>query len=168
MCYDFLSMHKGGVTLQGDTKIIEALNEVLAGELTAINQYFLHARMLKNWGYEKLADKAWQESVEEMKHAEKLTDRILFLEGLPNLQRLNKLSIGESVKEQLDCDLKLELENIPRVKGAIQMCFESADHATRELLEHILVDEEEHVDWLEAQLGKIKEMGLENYLTTVV
>ena len=150
--------------MKGDSKVIECLNAVLTGELTAINQYFLHSRMCKDWGYKTLADTIWEESIDEMKHAQKLTDRILFLEGLPNLQKLGKLNIGENVEEQLKADLQLEYENIPNVKKGIAMCLETADHATREILEHILVDEEEHVDWLESQLHMIKEMGIENYL----
>lgn len=150
--------------MKGDKKIIEALNDILTGELTAINQYFLHARMTQSWGYKKLGDKIWHESIDEMKHAQTLTDRILFLEGLPNLQKLGKLSIGETVPEILDCDLKLEFENIPKVRAGIKLCNDLGDHVTRELLEHILVDEESHVDWLEAQLQIVKDVGIENYL----
>jgi len=150
--------------MKGDPKVIEILNEVLTGELTAINQYFLHARMCKSWGYDKLADKVHKESIDEMKHASALTDRILFLEGLPNLQRLGKLKIGETVPEQLESDLALENEAIPRLRKGIKICLEAADHGSRELLEHILVSEEEHTDWLEAQIGLIKEMGKDHYL----
>lgn len=150
--------------MKGDPKIIEALNEILTGELTAINQYFLHARMTKNWGYEQIAEKIYKESIEEMKHAQVLTDRILFLEGIPNLQKLGKLNIGETVIEQFESDLKMEFQAIDRLKPAIKICFETADHGSRELLEQILIDEEQHVDWLEAQLGLIKEIGRENYL----
>lgn len=150
--------------MKGDSKVIEILNNILTAELTAINQYFLHARMTNSWGYEVLGKKIWEESIDEMKHAQKITDRILFLEGLPNLQKLGKLNIGENVAEILKSDLELEFFNIPQIKTGIKICLEAADHASRELLEHILVDEEQHVDWLEAQLGMIKDMGIENYL----
>ncbi len=150
--------------MKGDAKVIEALNEILTGELTAINQYFLHARMCKNWGYERLADKVWKESIDEMKHAQILTDRILFLEGVPNLQRLFKLNIGETVVEQLKSDLALEMEAIPRLKTAIKLCETAGDHGTRDLLEKILVSEEEHTDWLETQLSLVKDLGKEHYL----
>lgn len=151
--------------MKGDPKVIEALNDILAGELTAINQYFLHARMCKNWGYEKIAGKVYSESIEEMKHASKLTDRILLIEGVPNLQKLGKLNIGENIKEQLVSDLKLEEEAATKLKSAIKLCFEAHDHTSRELLEDILSDEEEHIDWIESQLGLIEDMGLENYLS---
>ncbi|MBM4253621.1 MAG: bacterioferritin [Deltaproteobacteria bacterium] len=150
--------------MKGDSKVIDALNEILTGELTAINQYFLHARMCKNWGYERIAAKVWAESIDEMKHAQALTDRILFLEGLPNLQKLGKLNIGETVEEQFQADLALEFQAMTNLKAAIKVCFEAADHTTRELFEHILADEEAHVDWLEAQLGLIKDLGRTAYL----
>jgi bacterioferritin len=150
--------------MKGDPKVIDALNEILTGELTAINQYFLHARMCKNWGYERIAHTVYKESIDEMKHAQDLTDRILFLEGLPNLQKLGKLNIGETVPEQLDSDLKLEYQALDRLKAAIKICFDAADHASRELFEHILEDEEKHIDWLETQLGLIKELGAQHYL----
>lgn len=150
--------------MKGDPKVIEALNEVLTGELTAINQYFLHARMSKNWGYDRIAQYVWKESIEEMKHAQDLVDRILFLEGIPNLQKLGKLNIGETVPEQLEADLKLEYEAVARLKAAIKTTFEAADHTSRELFEHILEDEEKHIDWIEAQLGQIKELGKELWL----
>lgn len=150
--------------MKGDQKVINALNEILLGELTAINQYFLHARMCKDWGYERIAEKVYKESIEEMKHAQDLTDRILFLDGLPNLQKLGKLNIGETIPEQYEADLKLEMEARDNLKSAIKTCFDSPDHVSRELLEHILTDEEEHIDWLEAQLGLIKEVGTEAYL----
>ena len=140
-------------------------SEILEGELTAINQYFLHARMSKNWGYEKIAEKVYKESIDEMRHASKLTDRVLLLEGIPNLQKLGKLNIGENIKEQLESDLRLEEEAVQKLRKAVDLCFEHHDHTSRELLEHILADEEEHIDWLEAQLGMIKEMGYENYLS---
>ena len=150
--------------MKGDAKVIEALNEILTGELTAINQYFLHARMCKNWGFERIAAKVWKESVDEMKHAQTLTDRILFLEGVPNLQRLGKINIGETVPEQFESDLQLEHSALTNLKAAIKTCFEVADHTTRQLFEEILEDEEEHVDWLETQLGLIKDLGRETYL----
>jgi len=150
--------------MKGDAKVIEALNEILSGELTAINQYFLHARMCKNWGFDRLADKVWKESIDEMKHAQTLTDRILFLEGVPNLQRLFKLNIGETVVEQLKADLALEMEAIPRLKTAIKLCDAVHDHGTRDMLEKILVSEEEHTDWLETQLSLVNDLGKEHYL----
>lgn len=150
--------------MRGDAEVIKILNEILVGELTAINQYFLHARMTKNWGYERLAKVIWDESIEEMKHAQDLTDRVLFLEGIPNLQKLNPLNIGETVPEQLKADLIVEQEAIPRLKTAIKLCYEKGDHGTRELLEHILTDEENHVDWIEAQLQMIQDVGIQNYL----
>ena len=149
-------------------EIIEALNKVLTNELTAINQYFLHARMCKDWGYEKLASKIHAESIDEMKHASQLVDRILYLDGIPNLQRLGKLNIGENVKEQLKADLELENTAIPDLRDGIEACFKHNDHGTRELLEHILTSEEEHVDWIESQMHQIEELGYNNYLTTVV
>ena len=150
--------------MKGDPKVIEALNLILTGELTAINQYFLHARMLKNWGYERIGNIVHKESIDEMKHAQALTDRVLFLEGIPNLQKLGKLNIGETVPEQFEADLKLEHEAMTNLKAAIKICFEATDHTTRELFEHILEDEEKHVDWLETQLGLIKDLGKEVYL----
>lgn len=150
--------------MKGDPKVIEALNEILTGELTAINQYFLHARMCKNWGFERIAEKVHKESIDEMKHAQSLTDRILFLDGYPNLQKLGKLSIGETVPEQFESDLKLEFEAVKNLRAAIKVCFDAADHTTRELFEHILEEEESHIDWLETQLGLIKEVGKDHYL----
>jgi bacterioferritin len=150
--------------MKGDPKIIASLNEILMGELTAINQYFLHAKMCKNWGFHKIGDKVYKESIDEMKHASILTDRILFLEGMPNLQKLGKLRIGETVKEQLESDLALENEAIPRLRTAIELTYDASDHGTRDLLEKILVSEEEHADWLETQLSVIKDIGLPNYL----
>lgn len=153
-----------GVPMKGDPEVIKVLNEVLTGELTAINQYFLHAAMCKDWGYSKLAAKVHAESIDEMKHAQVLTDRVLFLDGVPNLQKLDKLHIGESVPEQFQSDLELEHRALERLRRAIDVCFTAKDHASRELLEGILESEEEHVDWLEAQLGMIEDMGKENYL----
>ncbi len=150
--------------MKGDPKVIEALNLILTGELTAINQYFLHARMCKNWGYERIANIVHKESIDEMKHAQTLTDRVLFLDGIPNLQKLGKLNIGETIPEQFSSDLRLEHEALTNLKAAIKICYEAADHTSRELLEHILEEEENHIDWLETQLGLIKEVGKENYL----
>lgn len=150
--------------MKGDAQVLDLLNEVLTGELTAINQYFLHARMCADWGYKRIADYAQKESIEEMKHAQTLIDRILFLDGLPNLQKLGKLNIGETIPEQFAADLALEMEAIARLKTGVSLCYEKSDHTSREILETILADEEEHVDWLEAQLGMIKDVGKENYL----
>lgn len=150
--------------MKGNADVIKALNEVLTGELTAINQYFLHARMCKNWGYEKLAQKVHEESIDEMKHAQTLTDRVLFLEGIPNLQKLGTLNIGETVPEQLRSDLELEIAAVERLRRGIAVCWKAEDHASREILETILAAEEEHMDWLEAQLGIIDDVGKENYL----
>jgi bacterioferritin len=150
--------------MQGDAKVIENLNAVLKNELTAINQYFLHSRMLANWGVSKLAKKEYEESVDEMKHADMLIERILFLEGLPNLQDLGKLRIAESVEEVLDCDLALEMDAMPLLKDAIAHCETVRDYVSRELFEHILESEEEHVDWLETQKGVIERIGLERFI----
>ena len=137
---------------------------MLTGELTAINQYFLHARMCKSWGYERIAQKIYKESIDEMKHAQSLMDRILFLEGLPNVQKLGTLHIGESIEEQLKNDLALELQAIPRLRNGIELCTELSDHTTRDLFEKILESEEEHVDWLEAQLTLMDQVGKQNYM----
>lgn len=150
--------------MKGDAKVIQILNDVLVGELTAINQYFLHARMCKAMGYEKLAKVIHKESIDEMKHASDLTDRVLFLEGVPNFQKLGRLHIGETVPEQIKSDLALEHEAIARLRDGIKICNEANDFTTRELLEHILEDEERHVDWLEAQQSLMKQVGVENYL----
>ena len=150
--------------MKGDTKVIEYLNTALENELTAINQYFLHARMYKNWGFEKLNEKVYHESIDEMKHADLLIERILFLEGLPNLQNIGKILIGENPKEMLGCDLKLELIAIPVLREAIEYCESIKDFVSRELFADILESEEEHVDWLETQLELIEKVGIENYL----
>jgi bacterioferritin len=150
--------------MKGDAKIIDLLNEVLTGELTAINQYFLHARMCGNWGYKALNEHIYKESIDEMKHADRLIERILFLDGLPNLQRLGKLSIGTSAHEILKNDLALEMQAIPMLNAHIKTCRDLGDHGTEELLRSILVSEEEHVDWLESQLNLVQQLGEANYL----
>jgi len=150
--------------MKGDAKVIEYLNKLLGNELVAINQYFLHAKMYKNWGFGELAEHEYHESIDEMKHADKLTDRILFLEGLPNYQHLGKLRIGENVPEMLQCDLDLERDAIPALKDGIAYCESVRDYVSRDLMVSILESEEEHIDWLETQLDLIKKIGLENYL----
>ncbi|GMU44777.1 MAG: bacterioferritin [Xanthomonadales bacterium] len=150
--------------MKGDTKVIACLNKILANELTAINQYFLHSRMFRNFGYRELAEHEYKESIDEMKHADRLIERILFLEGLPNLQKLNKLLIGESPREMLACDLKLEEAGVPDLKDAIAHCESVRDYGSRELLEGILESEEEHIDWLETQIGLIDQLGEPLYL----
>ena len=150
--------------MQGNQEVIDALNEVLTAELTAINQYFAHAKMCANWGYRKLAKKKHEESIEEMKDADKIIERILYLEGLPNMQRLNPIQLGEDPIEQHEADLNLEKAAVKRLNTAIALCREKADNGTREILESILRGEEEAVDWLEAQLHIVKEIGRERYL----
>jgi bacterioferritin len=150
--------------MKGDTKVIEFLNIVLENELTAINQYFLHAKMYKNWGLEKLYSKEYHESIDEMKHADKLIERILFLEGLPNIQNIGRILIGENTPEMLACDLKLEYLAVPDLRDAILYCESVRDYVSRELFEEILENEEEHIDWLETQLELIEKTGLPNYI----
>ncbi len=150
--------------MKGDPKIIEHLNVILKNELTAINQYFLHSRMFKDWGMTKLADYEHHESIDEMKHADTLIERILFLEGLPNLQDLGRLRIGEDTEEILKCDLALEYDAIPDLRAAIEDAEAVKDYVSREIFERILESEEEHVDFLETQLGLIEKMGIQNYV----
>jgi bacterioferritin len=150
--------------MQGDPAVLTALNEILTGELTAVNQYFLHARMLENWGYEKLAARVYDESIDEMKHADRLIKRILFLEGHPNLQRLFALRIGESVEEQLQSDLEIEREAMDRLRAAIRLTLDGGDSVSRLLFEDILKAEEEHVDFLETQLHLYRTLGATDYL----
>ncbi|MEI6223480.1 MAG: bacterioferritin [Deltaproteobacteria bacterium] len=154
--------------MKGDARVIAVLNDVLTNELTAINQYFLHARLCENWGYERLWKKVRAESIDEMQHADKVIQRILYLEGHPNLQKLGKLEIGETVAEQLKSDLALEKRAIPVLNAGIALCRDRGDNGTAELLEEILVDEEEHADWLEAQLTLVEQVGIQNYLAQQV
>ena len=148
--------------MKGDKQVIEHLNRILKNELTAINQYFLHSKIYKDWGITKLAEKEYEESIDEMKHADELIERILFLEGLPNLQSLGKLRIGENVNEMLQCDLDLEIDAISDLQNAVAYADEIRDYVSRELFNSILASEEGHVDWLETQLTSIEKMGVEN------
>lgn len=154
--------------MKGDAKVIEYLNKALYNELTAINQYFLHAKMLKNWGLKELAEYEYKESIDEMKHADKLAERILFLDGLPNFQALGKLKIGENPRELLQCDLALEMEALPVLKAAIAHCESIGDFVSRHLFADILDSEEEHIDWIETQLALIERVGEQNYLITKI
>jgi bacterioferritin len=150
--------------MKGDANVIDVLNAVLTAELTAINQYFIHAKMCRNWGFHHIAAKVKHESIDEMKHADSLIERILYLEGLPNLQRLNKVNVGENVPEQFKLDLALEYEAVKRLNDGVKLCREANDHGSETLLRAILVSEEEHIDWLEAQISLIAQLGVENYL----
>jgi bacterioferritin len=154
--------------MKGSAKVISALNDVLTRELTAINQYFLHARMLQDWGLEKLGKLEYDASIDEMKHADDLIQRILFLEGLPNLQKLGKLRIGQNIQEILEADLAVEMEAVPALKEHITLCEQEADFVSRDLFSRILASEEEHVDWLETQLSLLKSMGEQNYLQSQI
>jgi bacterioferritin len=154
--------------MKSDATVLKHLNRALGNELVAINQYFLHSRMFQDWGLNKLADKEYEESIDEMKHADQLVQRILFLEGLPNLQSLGKLFIGENTREMLECDLQLEMVACPDLRAGIAYCESVQDYATRDLLNSILVSEEEHVDWLESQLGLIDRIGIENYQQSMI
>ena len=154
--------------MQADTTVIKHLNQALANELIAINQYFLHSRMFEDWGLNKLAEKQQEESVDEMKHADQLIKRILFLEGLPNLQDLGMLMIGENTREMLECDLKLEMKACPDLREGIAYCESVNDFISRDILLQILDSEEEHIDWLETQLGLIDKLGIENYQQTMI
>ena len=151
--------------MQGDPDVLVALNDILTAELTGINQYFVHFRMLENWGYKRLAQKKREESIEEMKHADKVIERILYLDGIPNLQRLGPVKVGEEPIEMHKLDLTLEREAVARINQAIALCLERKDAGTRELLEHVLVAEEDSVDWLETQLSIVKDIGRERYLS---
>ena len=150
--------------MKGDPRALKALNDVLRKELTGINQYFMHSRMCRNWGYQVLEQFIWTESVEEMRHADEIINRILLLDGVPNVAGYDKIMVGKTVKEQLENDLGLEDAAIKVLHVGIATCHEAGDHVSRELLERILADEEHHVDWIEAQLHLVQEVGMENYL----
>jgi bacterioferritin len=150
---------------QGNKDVVAVLNDVLTGELTSINQYFLHSRMCRNWGYGRLSEIIYKESIDEMKHADELIERILYLNGVPNVQKLSKIRIGESVPEMFEVDLANEMEAVARLNAGIATCIGAADNGSRHLLEELLVSEEEHVDWLEAQQTAIQQMGIAQYLS---
>jgi bacterioferritin len=154
--------------MQGDPRIIDLLNQILRKELTGVNQYFIHSRMCKNWGYTVLEQVHYQESIEEMRHADTLIQRIIFLEGVPNLSDYDPIRVGRTVQEQFDADLELETMALAVLRSGVPLCLEAGDHVTRELLERILIDEEHHVDWLETQKHQIAEMGYQQYLTQQV
>jgi len=151
--------------MKGSEKVIEALNDVLTAELTAVNQYWIHARMCENWGFERLWKKIRAEAIDEMRHADELVARVLYLDGHPNMQRLGKINIGENVLEQMQLDLSLEKDAIARLNSAVELSVAEGDNGSRELFEKMLVSEEEHADWLEAQVDLIERVGLQNYLT---
>jgi bacterioferritin len=150
--------------MKGSKKVVEVLNDVLSAELVGINQYFLHAKMCANWGYERIAHKVYEESIDEMKHANELVERILFLEGMPNLQKLGRVRVGTSVPEQFNLDRALEVEAVARLNAAIATCVAEDDNTSRDLLENLLKSEEDHLDWLEKQLGLIRHLGEKTYL----
>ncbi len=154
--------------MKGNEDVVKLLNDVLCAELTAINQYFIHAMMCENWRYKRLQEHSRKESIEEMKHAEKIIERILYLDGQPNMQKYMKINVGQTIPEQHNFDLALEKDAVERLNAGIQLATTKGDNGTRSLLEKILVDEEEHIDWLEAQLQQIQDMGLENYLAQQV
>ncbi len=150
--------------MKGNAKVIEALSDILCAELTAINQYFIHAKLCQSWGYQRLAEVNRKEAIDEMKHADVLMERILYLDGVPNVQRLGKVTVGETVPEQFKIDLALEVEAVARLNKAIALAVDVGDNGTRDLIGKILTSEEEHIDWLEAQLELLKQVGVENYL----
>ena len=154
--------------MKGNKAVIDALNDVLSKELTAINQYFLHARMLQDWGLEKLGKLEYQASIDEMKHADEIIKRILFLEGLPNVQKLHKVKVGQNIKEIMESDLAVENEAVPNLKNHIKLCEVESDYVTRDLLANILSSEEEHVDWLETQLSLLEKVGEQNFIQTQI
>jgi bacterioferritin len=154
--------------MKGSQAVIDALNSVLTKELTAINQYFLHARMLQNWGLDKLGRMEYKASIDEMKHADELVKRILFLEGLPNLQKIDRIKIGQTVEEVMECDLEVEYAAVPHLKICIQLAEKELDYVSRDLFLHILASEEEHVDWLETQLSLVKQVGIQNYIQSQI
>lgn len=154
--------------MQGNAKVITTLNDLLTAELTAINQYYIHYKMCENWGYSRLAAKNREESMEEMRHADKVIERILFLDGVPNMQRMNNVKVGESVPEQMQLALQAEIDNVELLNKGIALCRDAGDNGTRELMESILCEEEESLDWIEAQVGIIEEIGKERYLAEMI